>query len=53
MKKPPKIHPELSLGNDFEQGTAESFVNSLIRNGVDLSDARETVKKTLARMKLL
>lgn len=45
MNKRPKIHPELNLGNNFEIGTAESFVKSLIRNGVDLSDARETVKK--------
>lgn len=49
--KRPKLHPELSLGEDYEQGTAETFVWHLVKNNVDLSGAKENIKKTLARVK--
>ena len=40
-------HPELSLGSNHEIGTAETFVWHLLSNNVDLSQAKENIKKHL------
>lgn len=45
--KTPKFHPELSLGKEHEKGTAETFVWHLLKNNVDLSAAKENIKKHL------
>lgn len=53
MKKRPKFHSELPLGLKIERGTAETFLKSLINNNVDLSGAKQYVKKALDRIKLI
>ncbi|MBV6513042.1 MAG: hypothetical protein FMNOHCHN_02567 [Ignavibacteriaceae bacterium] len=45
--KTPKLHPELSLGNEHEKGTAKTFVWHLVKNGVDLSAAKDSIAKYL------
>lgn len=47
MHKRPKIHPELPLGNNHERGTAETFVWHLVTNKVDLSGAKDNIRKYL------
>lgn len=49
--KRPKFHLELPLGKEFEKGTAETFLKSLINNNVDLSAAGKYVKEALFKFK--
>ena len=53
MKNRPKHYPELPLGPKIERGTAETFLKSLINNNVDLSGAKQYVKKALDRIKVI
>lgn len=52
-KKRPKFHPELSLSPELERGTGETFIKHLILNSVDLSAAKENVKKALDRINFI
>ena len=48
--KPPKYHPELSIGKEFERGTAETFVAALKNAGVEFEKLVELDKKWLDRL---
>lgn len=50
-KNRPKYYPELPLSPELELGTAETFIKHLILNNVDLSAAKENVKKALLKIK--
>lgn len=49
--KTPRYHPELSLPLELQRGTAETFLKSLIKNQVDLSNAGKYVKESLLKIK--
>jgi hypothetical protein len=48
--KVPKHHPELPLGNDYEQGTSTTFVRALINAGVNFEEIVSLNKEWVDRL---
>lgn len=48
--KPPKYHPELPIGKEFERGTPSTFVAALKNSGFDFSEVVKIDQKWLDRL---